>query len=143
MRYFIDTNVFIFLCEETDRLVPEVKAIARDYENQLIMSVESVREILMLIKSGKMNPKIWKSYEDIKEKINEHGIEIRYITESHVKALSRLVPATEHSDPADLMIISQSIAEKIPLISSDKKFPLYEKQGLAFVPNYRDKNRSA
>jgi len=136
MRYFIDTNIFIFHCLESDMLAPKVEEIIKDYENQLFMSVESVREILMLIKSGKTNLKIWKSYEDIKKKADEYGIEIRYITESHVKALSRLVPAPNHSDPADLMIISQAIAEKIPLISSDKKFPFYEKQGLAFVPNF-------
>ena len=143
MRYFIDTNIFVYLFNEPDRLVSEVNKIIDDYENTLIMSVESVREILMLIKSGRTNLKIWKSYEDIKKKADEYGIEIRYITESHVKALSRLVPASEHSDPADLMIISQAIAEKIPLISSDKKFPLYEKQGLAFVPNFWKKSERA
>ena len=136
MRYFIDTNVFIFLCYEPEKVIPKVKALF-NYENQFIMSVESVLEILTLIKNDRINPKAWKTYEDIKEKMDEYGIEIRYITEAHVKTFGRLTPAPHHSDPADLMIISQSITEGIPLISSDAKFPLYAKQGLRFIHNRR------
>jgi len=135
MRYFIDTNVFIYLCLDPEELIPEVKKIIEDYGNQFIMSVESVREVLMLIKGGRISNMIGKSYEDIKEKMDEYGIELRYITEAHIKAFSRLTPAPNHSDPTDLMIISQAIAENLPLISSDTKFPFYTKQGLHFIPN--------
>ena len=41
-----------------------------------------------------------------------------------------------HNDPSDRLIIAQAIIEKIPIISSDKKFPEYRKQGLEFIPNY-------
>ena len=39
--------------------------------------------------------------------------------------------------PFDHMIIAQSISDKIPIISSDSKFPFYENQGLQFVFNKR------
>ena len=40
-----------------------------------------------------------------------------------------------HNDPNDRLIISQAITEKIPLISSDTKFPKYVKFGLDLIPN--------
>ena len=108
-----------------------------DYENLLVMSVESVRELLMV--GHKKNIKSFQTFDDIKKIIHEHGIEIRYITESHLQTLSRIIPDAPHSDPADLMIIAQAITEKIPLISSDTKFPLYTRHGLDFIFNDRTK----
>jgi len=35
------------------------------------------------------------------------------------------------------MIIAQAISDKMPVISSDRKFKLYEKQGLQLVFNKR------
>jgi PIN domain nuclease of toxin-antitoxin system len=136
VRYFIDTNIFIFLCASPDYLDPEVSVLF-NYENQFVMSVESVRELLMLLKSGKTNSKKWNSYDDIKSLMDQHNIEVRHTTDSHLKTLDRLIPAPNHSDPADLMIIAQAITEKIPLISSDTKFPLYTKQGLELILNRR------
>jgi len=137
MRYFVDTNVFINLCSEPEKVIPEVQALF-NYENQFIMSVTSVLEVLTHIRNKKVSDKVGESYEDVIMKMDEFGIEIRYITEAHVKIFSRLAPAPNHSDPADLIIISQAIAEKIPLISSDKKFPHYVRQGLQLISNRRD-----
>jgi len=53
MQYYIDTNIFLFLSKNREKLDPDVTAILADYHNDLIMSSESVREILMLIKNGK------------------------------------------------------------------------------------------
>ncbi|MCL1910405.1 MAG: hypothetical protein FWG05_05675, partial [Kiritimatiellaeota bacterium] len=79
----------------------------------------------------------WQTYSDIKTSLDKYNIEIRYVVESHLKTLFKLNPAPNHSDPADLMIIAQAIAEGVPLVSSDTKFPLYESQGLKFVQNHR------
>ena len=137
MRYFIDTNIFIFLCGDSEELAPEIKALFEDYENSFIISVESIREIVMLLKSGRVHVKEWQSFAGIKESLDAHCVEIRYVSESHLKTLYHLQTAPRHSDPTDLMIISQSITEGVPLISSDAKFPLYTKQGLRFIHNRR------
>ena len=137
MRYFIDTNILIFLCGGSEELAPGIKKLFGDYENTFIISVESIREIMMLLKSGRVYVKEWQSYAGIKASLDAHGIETRYISESHLKALYSLRPAPRHSDPADLMIIAQAITEGIPLISSDTKFPLYVRQGLKSILNKR------
>ena len=137
MRYLLDTNIFIFACTDMEEIAPDVAKILADYENSFILSVESIREIVMLIKGGKISDKIWRSYADIRASLDAHGIEIRYISESHLKTLYNLRPASHPSDLADLMIIAQAITEDIPLISSDTKFPLYIRQGLKSVLNKR------
>ena len=137
MRYFIDTNIFLFLNNDTDELDPDVKEILWDYENTFVISAESIQEISALIKNGRIQAKGWKTYSDIKSLLDSHGIEIRYVSEAHLKTLFKLTPAPQHSDPADLMIISQAITEGIPLISSDTKFPHYVPQGLNFIRNHR------
>ena len=137
MRYFIDTNILIFLCDDSVELAREIKMLFEDYENSFIISVESIREIVTLLKNGKIHVKEWQSYSGIKTSLDAHGIEIRYISESHLKTLYTLRPAPHHSDPADLMIIAQAITEGIPLISSDTKFPLYIRQGLKSILNKR------
>ena len=137
MRYFIDTNIFLFLQNDTDELDSDVRAIIEDYENSMLISSESIREIAALIKSGRIEVKGWQTYSDIKKSLDTHDIEIRYVAEAHLKTLFTLRPAPNHSDPADMMIIAQAITEGIPLISSDTKFPLYVQQGLKFIHNRR------
>ena len=41
----------------------------------------------------------------------------------------------EHNDPSDHVIIAQAITMRLPLISSDHKFPFYVKQGLDLIYN--------
>ena len=66
---------------------------------------------------------------------NEFGLQVKYITKKHLETLSKLKTVEGHNDPSDRLIISQAITEKIPLISSDKKFPKYTKFGLDLMPN--------
>lgn len=41
----------------------------------------------------------------------------------------------EHNDPSDHVIITHAITEKLPLISSDRKFEYYRAQGLELIFN--------
>lgn len=43
--------------------------------------------------------------------------------------------AEEHNDPSDYIIIAQAITMRLPLISSDRKFLFYKKQGLNLIYN--------
>jgi PIN domain nuclease of toxin-antitoxin system len=137
MRYFIDTNIFLFLCGETHEVDKKIKALLEDYANTVVMSSESLREIASLIRENRIHIKGMRSYDDVKARVDALDMEIRYVTEAHMKTFFKLLPVHNHSDPVDLMIIAQAITEKIPLISSDKKFPFYTRQGLEFIPNRR------
>ncbi|MBR1546426.1 MAG: hypothetical protein IJ633_06500 [Prevotella sp.] len=49
----------------------------------------------------------------------------------------RVNSAQGHKDPSDHVIISHAITEKLPLVSSDTRFPFYKKQGLDLILNER------
>jgi len=135
MRYLIDTNVLANIAE--DKYIPnDVRAILVDYENQIYVSSESIKEFIQLVQTGRVVPKSSFRSLDVFDLIeNEFGLNVKYVTKEHLRTLSKLETVEGHNDPSDRLIISQAITEKIPLISSDTKFPKYTKFGLDFIPN--------
>ena len=136
MRYLIDTNVLINIIE-SDYLSNNVRAIINDCENLIYVSSECIREFIQLVHaksiSGKKNNEKIEIFDFVE---NELGFKIKYIAKEHLKTFEKLDLVEGHADPFDRLIIAQAITEKTPLISSDKKFPKYRKQGLEFIPNY-------
>jgi len=137
-RYLIDTNIMYFLVNEKEKLTRMVSDILENYGNQIYISSECVKELINLHQSGKIEVAMWKKPDDVIEFIlNETNIEIKYIGEEHLRTLANLKFFPEHKDPSDRVIVSQAITERIPLISSDRKFFYYNKCGLDFVYNKR------
>jgi PIN domain nuclease of toxin-antitoxin system len=140
MRYLIDTNIFIFLAEDSGHLSKDVYAIIEDYSNLLYISTESVKELIVLVRNNKVRFKQWKTQVQMIEAIeHEFGIKILPIKKEHLLTFARITinEAQDHRDPSDHIIISQAITEGIPLISSDRKFHFYTEQALDFVYNER------
>jgi PIN domain nuclease of toxin-antitoxin system len=138
MRYYLDTNILIFvLGKEKDELSRDVLNILEDYSNIFYLSSVSIQEMILLYKSGKLEYLKYKTYKNMFEAIDELGYEIRPVTLQHLYAYAELEPEAGHKDPSDHIIIAQSIADRIPVISSDNKFKLYERQGLSLVFNRR------
>ncbi|MBR6088144.1 MAG: toxin PIN [Prevotella sp.] len=138
-RYLIDTNIFTFLAtNDRESVCRDVNEILDDYETELLMSMESVRELIVAYRAGKLISRYFGSPLDLIETI-EHDYNIRIIPVDMevMRTMAKLVvnKAEEHNDPSDHVIISQAITMKLPLISSDRKFPFYEKQGLELIYN--------
>jgi PIN domain nuclease of toxin-antitoxin system len=137
-RYLIDANILLFSLSDKEQLTKNVTDILDDYGNQVYISSESIKEIIHLLQSGRVSFKRWKSAEYVVDFINnETDVKIKYIREEHIKTLAKLPFLPDHKDPSDRMIIAQAITERIPLISSDRKFSCYEKYGLEFIYNKR------
>ena len=135
MRYLIDTNVFIRFVID-DYISDDVQAILKNYENIIYVSSESIKEFIHLVQEGRVVLKKNLRSLDVFDLIeNTLGFNVKYVTKEHLRTLAKLETVEGHNDPNDRLIISQSITEKFPLISSDTKFPKYVKQGLDFIPN--------
>ena len=93
-----------------------------------------MKEFLHLFQQNRIKVNL-KKPEDIFEYIENLGYTIKYIKKEHLKTFANLPRVKNHNDPSDRLIISQSITEKIPLISSDTDFPLYRKHGLDLIEN--------
>ena len=137
MRYMIDSNILIFIAMDRELLTREVDDILNDYSNLIYIPAKCIEELMYLQLSGKIRVKRWKSPEDILRTVDEFSIGIKHTSDEHLWTLARLPLFPQHKDPTDRVIIAQSITEKIPMISSDKQFPLYRRHGLSLVFNER------
>jgi len=138
MRYYLDTNTLIFvLLNQRDEMDDHVIDILEDYSNSFYVSMVAVKELILLHKSGEIKKSQYKTYKDFFVTIDALGINIIPVQRNNLFAYAELEPVVDHKDPNDHMIIAQSISDKIPIISSDRKFKLYENQGLRLVFNKR------
>jgi PIN domain nuclease of toxin-antitoxin system len=136
MRYLIDTNIVVFSVIEHDRISKEVRNILTNYENQIYVSSESIKEIFMLLQYQKITVPAWKYPHDIFYTIEkEYQFVIKYVKKEHLLTFANLAPVKDHNDPFDRMIIAQAITENMPLISSDATFKYYSRRKLDFIFN--------
>jgi len=138
MRYYLDTNILVFiLLKSEDDISSKVSDLLEDYVNVFYVSSIVIMELLLLFRIGKLTNKRYKSEDDLVNEIKMLGIEIVYFNEYHLSKYQKLTIVDEHKDMNDHAIIAQAIADKISLISSDSKFKLYALQGLNFIFNKR------
>jgi len=136
MRYLIDTNIFTRMVNENDSFSDDVKSILYDYENVIYVSSESIKEYVHLVQNKKfVLKKDFRSLDTFDLIENKLGLNVKYVTKEHLRTFTKLNLVEGHNDPSDRLIISQSLTEKMPLISSDTKFPKYRKQGLELIVN--------
>ena len=136
MRYLIDTNILIRMVEERDAISKDIWNIVEDTDSLIYVSAVSIQEIFMLMRDGKLNIKYWKKPTDVFVYLeNKLFFPVKYVQKEHLLTFASIIPANEHNDPFDRMIIAQAITEQIPLISSDTKFHHYRKQKLEFIFN--------
>ena len=136
MRYLIDTNVFTRIVNDSGLLSNDVKDILNDYENIIYVSSESIKEFVHLVQNGKIILKKNFRLLDVFDLIeNTFDLKVKYVAKEHLSTFSKLSLVQGHNDPSDRLIISQALTEKMPLISSDTKFPGYRKHGLDLIVN--------
>jgi PIN domain nuclease of toxin-antitoxin system len=102
----------------------KIKDFMNSKDNVLLLSIASLWEITIKTSIGKL--KMQKSIDDLMKDISETGFNVLPIKPKHLLNLSKL--EFIHRDPFDRMIISQGIAENIPVISSDGVFKEYPVQ---------------
>jgi PIN domain nuclease of toxin-antitoxin system len=138
MRYYLDTNVLVFIITENrDDISSEISRILSDFGNSFYASSVAVKELMLLYKSGKIKFRKKMSEKGVFDEIDLCGVKTVYFDQHHMSMYAELELSEGHKDMNDHAIIAQAISDKIPLISSDAKFKDYVKQGLTFVYNKR------
>ena len=140
----MDTNILAFIWDSpTDNISDEVRMVISDYGNVLYTSSVCVMELIHLFQIGKLE--IRKQRKSgltslaslVFEWLHELGVSMVPVTEKHLKLLAELPLYTGHRDPNDRLIIAQAICDKATLVSSDRDFSQYTKDGLDFLFNRR------
>lgn len=118
MRYLIDTHIFIWWMERSNRLSRNIFNLLNNPQNKVFLSVASVWEVI--IKKAK---KKLKTPKDVEGGIKASGFIPINVEILHVLGIEKL--PMYHDDPFDRIIISQTKAERLTLITADKKIWKY------------------
>jgi PIN domain nuclease of toxin-antitoxin system len=128
------------MAADVDSLSKDVQALLDEPDTLLYMSVESVRELIVLYRNKKVSIKRWKSAEEMVRSIEKvFFIKILPLKEEHMHtySLMEINDMEHHKDPSDHIIIAHALTEHLPLISSDHRFEFYRAQGLELIYNKR------
>jgi len=132
----VDTCVIIDLLTDVDSISAGALDLLSDRGNQLFASAESMRELVVHFNNKKLLNRYFKTATDVLQTVeDELAIEFLPVRRDVGFAYSRLRLncGQDHRDPSDHMIIAHAITERLPLLSSDDKFPFYREQGLNLI----------
>ena len=130
MRLMLDTCVIIDLLVDVDNISSGALDILGDRGNQLFASAESMRELVVHFNNKRLLNRYYKTSEEVLRVVeDELNIEFLPVRPDVGYAYSRL----RLNFPSDHMIIAHAITERLPLLSSDEKFPFYRAQGLDLI----------
>jgi len=138
MRYLLDTNIVVYAMSDMDLLSRDVLSIMNAPESVLCISAESVRELIVAYRNKGLMAKRWKTAGDMVNSIeNDYFITILPLKKEHMQTYARMEinEAQGHKDPSDHIIIAHAMTERMPLISSDRRFEFYRGQGLDLIFN--------
>lgn len=122
MTFLLDTHIFLWFVNDDPRLSNALKDLIEDENNFSYLSIASLWEMSIKYNLGKL--KFERSYQEFVElEIIQSCINLLDIKVNHLYVHSHL--PLHHKDPFDRLIIAQSIAENIPLISVDSIFSQY------------------
>jgi PIN domain nuclease of toxin-antitoxin system len=90
MRYLIDTNVLANIVEDK-YISNDVRAIIGDYDNQIFISSESVKEFIHLVQEKRiLLGRHWRNHDIFDLIENEYSLQIKYVTEEHLRTRANL-----------------------------------------------------
>lgn len=122
MKFLIDTNTLLWIVTNDKKLSKTANKLYLNSENLIFVSLASIWEMAIKISLKKLS--IEEPLKDfIHTQIKRNDIRILNIEPEHILLLENL--PFHHRDPFDRLIISQSMNENIPLLSSDKVFDRY------------------
>ena len=118
MRLMLDTCAIIDLLTDMETLGKGAMALIDDPENVLFASAESMRELVVHFNNKRLLNRYFKTSTDVLKAVE---------TELDIEFLPVRRNVGYH------IIISHAITERMPLLSSDTRFPFYREQGLDLI----------
>ena len=122
MRILLDTHVFLWLADSPGGLSATAASIVTDNSNEVFLSIVSIWELQIKVGTGKLDLSV-PLRQMVREQTDTNNIQALPIEADHIYALEGLPQI--HKDPFDRLLIAQSIAETLPLLSSYSKFSGY------------------
>ena len=122
MRLLLDTHAFLWWLAGSDRLPIVARRAIGDEANDKLVSAASAWEIVTKHRLGRL-PGAGKLADDVTGAIAGEGFEELPITVEHA-ARAGALPGP-HRDPFDRMLIAQTLARNLVLVSNETLFDRY------------------
>ncbi|MGG1944784.1 type II toxin-antitoxin system VapC family toxin [Trinickia sp. NRRL B-1857] len=115
MKLLLDTHVLLWAAGQPERLSAAARSLIEDEDHTLLFSAASLWEITIKSDLGRadfrVDPRL------LRRALVDNGYLELAVTHRHVLALKGL--AALHRDPFDRMLVAQSSAEGVPLVTAD------------------------
>ena len=122
MNLLLDTHTFLWFVNDNPKLSNHLKDLIEDTNNVSYLSIASLWEMSIKFNLGKLT--LDPNYEEFVEReVTTSTVRLLNIELEHLK-INATMPFY-HRDPFDRLIIAQSIAEDIPIVSIDLAFDRY------------------
>jgi PIN domain nuclease of toxin-antitoxin system len=121
MKLLLDTHVLLWAAGQPERLPEAARAMLEDPRNELVFSVASLWEIAIKRSLGRSDFQV--DARLLRRGLIENGYMELEIKAEHALAVDAL-PAI-HKDPFDRILVAQSMAEGILLLTADAQVALY------------------
>lgn len=122
MNNLIDTHALIWFLNGDDDLSDHAREVIEESDVINFVSIASFWEMAIKISLGKLELK--RPFAEILVQIENSGFQILPIAFEDTLTLSNL--PFHHRDPFDRIIISQSLNNKLTIISKDRHFSAYQ-----------------
>jgi len=122
MRILLDTHVFLWWLADDPQLSANAREVIEDADNELLLSAASGWEIAIKTRLGKLKLP-GEPQEYVATQMLSNSIDVLPIAMYHALHVYSL-PAF-HRDPFDRMLVAQSQAEQIPILTADSQISQY------------------
>jgi PIN domain nuclease of toxin-antitoxin system len=120
VRLLLDTVILIYAVESPELLSKRAISSLQDPDNIRELSSISLAEIAIKSSAGKLKLSVGM----LRQALEDLNIRVLPYTARHAFELFTL--DLHHRDPFDRQIIAQALSEKIPIVTSDRKFHFYK-----------------
>lgn len=115
MRFLLDTHVLLWAAASSKRLSREARELLEDENNDIYYSAASIWEIA--IKSSLRRKDFRIDLAALLATLPDMGLVELPVTAAHAAGVTSLPPI--HRDPFDRLLMAQSIAEPLTLLTND------------------------
>lgn len=122
MKLLLDTHTFVWFIEGNLNLSVGARNLIEDRRNQRFLSIASLWEMSIKVSIGKLELKM-SFTELVKREVYGNAIDLLEIQPEHLDELANL--PFHHKDPFDRLIIAESLAEQVPVVTKDDAFGNY------------------